>query len=168
MSLVTPDFGLIFWMTLIFGIVLFLLWKFGFPTITDMVEKRTRRINDSLQMAAEAELRLKNLSEEQDALIEKARKEQAAILKEATDTKNKIIADAKEQAREEAGKLLSDARTQIAAEKESALRDIRKEVALLSVSVAEKILRKELSEDGKQEEFMEKMVDETVQAQNRS
>ena len=168
MSLVTPDFGLIFWMTLIFGIVLFLLWKFGFPTITDMVEKRTRRINDSLQMAAEAELRLKNLSEEQDALIEKARKEQAAILKEATDTKNKIIADAKEQAREEAGKLLSDARTQIAAEKESALRDIRKEVALLSVSVAEKILRKELSVDGKQEEFMEKMVDETVQAQNRS
>lgn len=168
MSLVTPDFGLIFWMTLIFGIVLFLLWKFGFPTITDMVEKRTRRINDSLQMAAEAELRLKNLSEEQDALIEKARKEQAAILKEATDTKNKIIADAKEQAREEAGKLLSDARIQIAAEKESALRDIRKEVALLSVSVAEKILRKELSGDGKQEEFMEKMVDETVQAQNRS
>ena len=168
MSLVTPDFGLIFWMTLIFGIVLFLLWKFGFPTITDMVEKRTRRINDSLQMAAEAELCLKNLSEEQDALIEKARKEQAAILKEATDTKNKIIADAKEQAREEAGKLLSDARIQIAAEKESALRDIRKEVALLSVSVAEKILRKELSVDGKQEEFMEKMVDETVQAQNRS
>ena len=53
MSLVTPDFGLIFWMTLIFGIVLFLLWKFGFPTITDMVEKRARRINDSLQKAAE-------------------------------------------------------------------------------------------------------------------
>lgn len=168
MSLVTPDFGLIFWMTLIFGIVLFLLWKFGFPTITDMVEKRARRINDSLQMAAEAELHLQHLAEEQDALIEKARKEQAAILKEATETKNKIIADAKEQAREEAEKLLSDARIQMAAEKESALRDIRKEVALLSVSVAEKILRKDLSGDLEQQQYMEKMVDETVQAQHRS
>ena len=168
MSLVTPDFGLIFWMTLIFGIVLFLLWKFGFPTITDMVEKRARRINDSLQMAAEAELRLQHLAEEQDALIEKARKEQAAILKEATETKNKIIADAKEQAREEAEKLLSDARIQMAAEKESALRDIRKEVALLSVSVAEKILRKDLSGDLEQQQYMEKMVDETIQAQHRS
>lgn len=168
MSLVTPDFGLIFWMTLIFGIVLFLLWKFGFPTITDMVEKRARRINDSLQMAAEAELRLQHLAEEQDALIEKARKEQAAILKEATETKNRILADAKEQAKEEAGKILSEARTQIAAEKESALRDIRKEVALLSVSVAEKILRKDLAGDREQQEFIDKMVDETVRAQTQS
>ena len=168
MSLVTPDFGLIFWMTLIFGIVLFLLWKFGFPTITDMVEKRARRINDSLQMAAEAELRLQHLAAEQDALIEKARKEQAAILKEATETKNRILADAKEQAKEEAGKLLSEARTQIAAEKESALRDIRKEVALLSVSVAEKILRKDLAGDREQQEYIDKMVDETVRAQTQS
>ena len=155
-------------MTLIFGIVLFLLWKFGFPTITDMVEKRTRRINDSLQKAAEAELRLQNLAEEQNALIEKARKEQAAILKEATETKNRILADAKEQAKEEAGKILSEARTQIAAEKESALRDIRKEVALLSVSVAEKILRKDLSGEAGQQEYIDKMVDETVRAQTQS
>ena len=168
MSLVTPDFGLIFWMTLIFGIVLFLLWKFGFPTITDMVEKRARRINDSLQKASEAELRLQHLAEEQDALIEKARREQAAILKEATETKNRILADAKDQAKEEAGKILSDARIQIAAEKESALRDIRKEVAMLSVDISEKILRKDLASDREQEELVQRLVEEATRVRMKS
>ena len=168
MSLVTPDFGLIFWMTLIFGIVLFLLWKFGFPTITDMVEKRALRINDSLQKAAEAELRLQHLAEEQDALIEKARREQAAILKEATETKNRILADAKDQAKEEAGKILSDARIQIAAEKESALRDIRKEVAMLSVDISEKILRKDLASDREQEELVQRLVEEATRVRMKS
>ena len=168
MSLVTPDFGLIFWMTLIFGIVLFLLWKFGFPTITDMVEKRARRINDSLQKAAEAELRLQHLAEEQDALIEKARREQAAILKEATETKNRILADAKDQAKEEAGKILSDARIQIAAEKESALRDIRKEGAMLSVDISEKILRKDLASDREQEELVQRLVEEATRVRMKS
>lgn len=165
MSLVTPDFGLIFWMTLIFGIVLFLLWKFGFPMITDMVAKRTDRINSAIRMAKETEARMQDLAQEQEAMIAEARREQAAILKEASDAKNKLISDAKVQAREEADKILAEARTQIAAEKESALRDVRKEIAMLSVDVAEKILRKDLSDTQAQEDFVQRMVDEASRTQ---
>ena len=162
MSLITPDFGLLFWMTLIFGIVFFLLAKFGFPVITDMVQKRKERIDRSIADARAIEAHMATWAEEQRAMLEETRKEQAQMLREATETRNKIIATAKEEAREEAGKILAEARTEIAAEKEAALRDVRKEVALLSVSIAEKILRKELSDEGEQRDYIDRMVDETV------
>ena len=162
MSLITPEFGLLFWMTVIFGIVFFLLAKFGFPVITDMVHKRQERIDRSIQDAREIESRLAGMMAEHAQMLEDARKEQTAILKDAADTRNQMIADAKVQAREEADKILAEARTEIAAEKEAALRDVRKEVALLSVSIAEKILRKELSDETAQREFIDKMVEETA------
>ena len=164
MSLITPDFGLLFWMTLIFGIVFFVLAKFGFPVITDMVRKRKERIDQSIADARAIEARMAALAEEQRQMLDEARKEQSAILKEAADTRSKLIADAKEQAREEAAKILADARTEIEAEKEAAMRDVRKEVAVLSVSIAEKILRKDLSVDEAQQEYIDKMVDETTRA----
>ena len=162
MSLITPEFGLLFWMTVIFGIVFFLLAKFGFPVITDMVHKRQERIDRSIQDAREIESRLAGMMAEHAQMLEDARKEQTAILKDAADTRNQMIADAKAQAREEADKILAEARTEIAAEKEAALRDVRKEVALLSVSIAEKILRQELSDETAQREFIDKMVEETA------
>ena len=106
--------------------------------------------------------------EEHARMLDEARKEQAQILREATDTRNKILATAKDEAREEAAKILAEARTEIEAEKEAALRDVRKEVAVLSVSIAEKILRKELSEDKEQREFIDRMVEETVREQAQS
>ena len=106
--------------------------------------------------------------EEHARMLDEARKEQAQILREATDTRNKILADAKAEAREEAAKILADARTEIAAEKEAALRDVRKEVAVLSVSIAEKILRKELSDEAGQKEYIDRMVEETVREQAQS
>jgi F-type H+-transporting ATPase subunit b len=160
MSLITPDFGLIFWMTLIFAILLFLLAKFGFPVITKSVRERSEHIDESLRKAQEAEQRLANLSDEQKALIAKTQAESSRILKEAASTRDAMIAQARADARSEADKILADARVQIAAEKESALRDIRREVAVLSVSVAEKILRKDLSTDASQMELLEKMVSE--------
>lgn len=160
MSLITPDFGLLVWMTLIFGIVFFVLAKWGFPMITDSVQKRADRINESIKKAREAEERLRNLDAEQDALVEKARKEQAAILKEAAASRDSLIEQAKVQARDEAAKILDQARTQIAAEKESALRDVRKEVAVLSVAVAEKVLRKDLDDDSSRDELLGRLIDE--------
>lgn len=168
MQLITPDTGLLFWMVVIFGLVFFLLWKFGFPIITDMVDKRNSTIEKSLKDAHEIEARMGQMVEEHSRMLEEARKEQAQILREATDTRNKIIAAAKDEAREEAGKILAEARTEIAAEKEAALRDVRKEVAVLSVSIAEKILRKELAEDRKQQEYIDRMVDETVREEGHS
>ncbi|MBR0532931.1 MAG: F0F1 ATP synthase subunit B [Bacteroidales bacterium] len=160
MSLITPDFGLLVWMTLIFGIVFFVLAKWGFPMITDSVQKRADRINESIAKAREAEEKLRNLASEQEALVEKARKEQAAILKEAASSRDAMIEQAKVQARDEAAKILDQAKVQIAAEKESALRDVRKEVAVLSVAVAEKVLRKDLENDASRDELLGRLVDE--------
>ena len=162
MNLITPDTGLLFWMVVIFGLLFLLLWKFGFPIITSMVEKRNTTIEKSLKDAREIEARMGQMAEEHARLLDEARREQAQILREATDTRNKILATAKDEAREEAAKILAEARTEIAAEKEAALRDVRKEVAVLSVSIAEKILRKELSDEGEQREYIDRMVEETV------
>lgn len=168
MNLVTPDTGLLFWMVVIFGIVFFLLAKFGFPIITQSLRSRTARIDKSLKDAAEIETRMAQWKKEHAEMMEETRKQQATILREATEAKAKIVADAKAEARAEADRILSDAKIQIAAEKESALMDVRKEVALLGVQVAEKILRHELEDSGSQRAFIDSLVDEASQARMNS
>ena len=168
MSLITPDFGLLFWMTLIFAILFFVLAKFGFPAITGVVDKRSERINESIGKAREAERRLEQLSEQQTRMIEETRAEQARILKEASQAKDTLVAQARQQAQDDAAKILEQARTQIAAEKETALRDIRAQVANLSVDVAEKILRERLSSEQAQMDLITRMVDELSNTNNPS
>ena len=165
MSLLTPDFGLLFWMVVIFGIVFFLLAKFGFPVITKAVQTRSDHIADSLKAADEAQARLAGLAEEQAKMIEETRLEQSRILKEASESRERIIAQAKEEAAAEAAKLLDHAKVEIAAEHESAIRDIRRQVAMISVEVAEKIVRKDLEGDASQQSLIDRMVDEAAQAQ---
>lgn len=165
MNLVTPDGGLLFWMVLIFGIVLFLLWKFGFPVITQGVEKRTRHIDESLRLAREAEERLQDLAREQQKLLDETRAEQVRLVREATRTREQILAQAREEAARQAEGELERARTEIAAEKESALREIRREVSLLSVDIAEKVLRRELSGEPEQTAFLDRMVDEMTHSE---
>ncbi|MBP5625542.1 MAG: F0F1 ATP synthase subunit B [Bacteroidales bacterium] len=165
MSLITPDFGLLFWMVVIFGIVFFLLAKFGFPVITKAVQTRSDHIADSLKAADEAQARLAGLAEEQAKMIEETRLEQSRILKEASESRERIIAQAKEEAAAEAAKLLDHAKVEIAAERESAIRDIRRQVAMISVEVAEKIVRKDLEGDASQQSLIDRMVDEAAQAQ---
>lgn len=147
-------------MTLIFGIVFFILAKFGFPAITGMVDERSRRINDSIAKAKEAEKQLTELTAKQAEMIEQARVEQGRILKETGEARDRMIADAKQQAREEADKLISQARMQIAAERETALRDIRNQVAEISMEVAEKVIRKDLGTTDEQLSLISRMVDE--------
>jgi len=168
MSLVTPEFGLLFWMVVIFGLVFFLLAKFGFPVITDMVDKRSAKIAQSLKDADEIEARMASWKVEQAQMLEATRKEQSLMLREAAATRARIVADAQAQAQAEADRILSEARDRIEAEKESALRDVRKEIALLSVQVAEKVLRHELSDESSQRAFIDQLVDETSQSQIRS
>ena len=165
MSLITPDFGLLFWMVVIFGLVFFLLAKFGFPVITKAVQKRSDHIADSLKAADEAQARLAGMAEEHAKMIEETRLEQSRILKEASETRASIIAQAREEAQQEASKLLEHAKVEIAAERESAIRDIRRQVAMISVEVAEKIVRKDLEGDGDQLALIDRMVDEASQAQ---
>lgn len=159
MSLVTPDSGLLFWMVIIFGVVFFILAKFGFPVITDMVRKRTESISQSLKLADEARAELAELNKEQSELLLQAKKEQARVLEDAAKVKASIIEQAKVQAQQEAEKVLAQARTEIAAEKESALRDIRKEVALLSMNITEKVLRTEFGSEVRKQ-YVDKVMQE--------
>ncbi len=160
MNLVTPDTGLLFWMVVIFALLFFILARFGFPIITSMVEKRNAAIDKSLKDADEVEALMVATMKEHDEMLAEIRREQSRILKEATDAKNTIIAEAREEARAEREKILSEARTQIAAEKESALRDIRREVAVLSVSVSEKILRDQLSPEAAGKAYLDRLIAE--------
>ena len=168
MSLVTPDFGLLFWMTVIFAIVFFILAKWGFPAITGMVDKRAERIEESIEKARKAEKMLAEMTERQARMLDETRAEQARILKEAAQARDAVVGQAKQQAQEETEKMLQHARTQIAAEKESALLDIRSQVAAMSVDVAERILREKLSDSKTQLDLITRMVDEIAGTDNPS
>ncbi len=166
MNLLLPDSGLIFWMTIIFAIVFFILAKFGFPIITGMVDKRTKRIDDAIAAAREAEESLAGAVQEQERLLSEARTEQARILQEAASQRDSMIAKAQEEAREEAGKILDEAKRLIQEEKEAALRDVRREVALISVAVAEQVVKKELSTEKGQMELIDRLIDEVQPIRN--
>ena len=160
MSLLIPDSGLLFWMLLIFAVVFGILAKFGFPVITKMIAKRREHIDNSLRLAEESEERLGQMKQEHARIIAQAREEQGQILKEAAQERDSIIRQAQAQAQDEARKILDEAKTRIDAEKESALREIRSQVALLSVQIAEKIMRKELSSDQAHIDLISRMIDE--------
>lgn len=149
-------------MSLTFLVVLFILWKFGFPVITKMVRERKAFIDDSLRKAHEANARLENIQKEGESILQEARQKQAQILKEAADTRDAIVAKAQEKAREEGNRLMKEAKAEIESEKQAALNEIRAQVALLSVKVAERILRAELSSDKKQMETIDKLLDEVA------
>lgn len=165
MSLITPDFGLLFWMVVIFGVVFFILAKFGFPIITKAVHKRSEHIAESLRAAEEARLSLERFAEDQKRLVERARTERAEILKSASDERNALISKAHEEASAEAARVLQAAREEIDAERQLAQRELRAEVSALSVAVAEKIVRKELEKTEEQKALLDKFVEETVNGQ---
>ncbi len=166
MSLLNPDSGLIFWMLVAFGIVFFVLAKFGFPVIVGMVEKRKQYIDDSLKAAREANERLIHIKEESESILAKAREEQANILKEAVETRKRIIQESKDQAGVEGNRILEEARKQIQKEKEDAIRDIRLQVSELSIGIAEKILRKNLDDEQKQNGLIDRLLDEASTIKN--
>lgn len=159
-AILTPDLGLLFWMLLAFLVVFFVLAKFGFPAITKMVEERKNYIDNSLKKAHEANEKLANIQKESEALLQEARQRQAEILKEASATRDNMVAQAQDKAREESARIVAEARAQIETEKQAAIADIRQQVAELSVSIAEKILRQKLSDDAVQMQYVDKLLDE--------
>ncbi|WP_300765005.1 F0F1 ATP synthase subunit B [uncultured Bacteroides sp.] len=164
MGLLTPDPGLLFWMVVVFGIVFFLLAKFGFPVIIKMVDDRKAYIDNSLKAAREANEQLANVKIEGEKILAQAHEEQARILKSATETRDRIIREAQEKARLEGDRLMDEMKKQIETEKESAIRDIRRQVALLSVGVAEKVIRTKLADEKEQTELISRLVDEMVES----
>lgn len=158
MSLITPDFGLFFWMAIVFIIVLAILWKWGFPSIVNMVNSRKEFIDDSLRKAHEANERLANIQKEGEAMLQNAREKQAQILKDAAETRDEIVVKAQEKATNEGSRLLNEAKAEIEVEKQNAIRDIRTQVAEISVQVAEKIVREKLSSNESQMELINKLL----------
>lgn len=159
-SILTPDLGLLFWMLLAFLIVFCVMKKYGFPIIIKMVEDRKNFIDESLQKAHEANERLAGIQLEGEKILSEARQRRAEILQQAKETGESIISDARKKAGEEGAKMLEDAKAQIAVEKENALRDIRQTVALLSLDIAEKVMRKKLSDDEEQKNLIERILNE--------
>ncbi len=164
MGLLTPDPGLLFWMVVVFGIVFFLLAKFGFPVIIKMVDDRKAYIDNSLKAAREANEQLANVKIEGEKILAQAHEEQARILKSATETRDRIIREAQEKARLEGDRLMEEMKKQIETEKESAIRDIRRQVALLSVGIAEKVMRTKLADEKEQTELISRLIDEMVES----
>ena len=165
-SILTPDLGLLFWMLLAFLVVFGVLAKFGFPAIVGMVEERKKYIDESLKQAHEAAERLANIQQESEAMVQKAREEQAQIIKDASTTRDAIIAEAQNKAKAESTRIINEAHMQIENEKQAAIRDIRAQVAQLSVIIAEKVVRTNLQSDSQQMQLIDRMLDE-VQANKK-
>ena len=161
MSLLLPDAGLLFWMLLAFGVVFAVLYKYGFPIITSMVEARKKYIDDALKGAKEANAKIANIENECNGLIEEARKKQVEILREATAARDLIMKEAREKADAETEKMIADAKKEIEQQKDEALSALRDEAAKIAISVAERVLRRELSDKASQQAYIEKLVDET-------
>ena len=159
-SILTPDPGLLFWMLLAFLVVFWVLAKYGFPAIINMVDERNKYIDESLRKAHEAQERLANIEKEGESILQEARAKQAQILKEAAETRDAIVEQAQEKARAEGARLMDEAKTAIEQEKKAAIADIRKQVADLSVDIAEKVLRQNLKDDKSQMDLIDRMLDE--------
>ena len=159
-SILTPDFGLFFWMLVAFLVVFLLLAKFGFPVITKSVEERKNFIDESLRKAHEAQERLANIEKEGESILQEAREKQTQILREAAQTRDAIVEQAQEKARQEGSRLLDEAKTAIAQEKNAAIADIRRQEAALSVDIAGKVLRENLKDDKSQMDLIDRMLDE--------
>jgi len=158
MDLITPEIGLFFWQTIVFLVLLFLMAKFAWKPILGSVKNREQSINDALASAENARKEMQNLQSDNEQLLKEARAERDAILREARELKEKVIADASEEAKVKADKIVADAMRSIEIEKQSAMAELKNQVAELSVEIAEKIVRKELSGKNEQHQMIEKMI----------
>jgi len=152
--------GLFFWQLVLFVALVLLLREFAWKPILDAVEKRESGIEDALKSAENAKLEMQNLQADNERLLKEARAEREAMLKEARDMKNKMIEDAKGEAQEQANKMIAQAQDAIEGEKKAAMAELKNQVSGLALEIAEKVVRKELSNKGEQLGLVETMLTE--------
>ena len=157
-----PDIGLLFWMTISFLIVFVILAKYGFPVVTKAVDKRNKYIQDSLAAAKEAEEKLCTFDRQAQAILDDAKKEKEAILNQAHEAKNQIIQEAQEKAANEMRMKMERARAEIEASKQKAVNELRVRIADISVQIARKVVEDELSNSQKQQELIDKLLNEKI------
>jgi F-type H+-transporting ATPase subunit b len=158
--LVLPDVGLVFWSTIAFLILLFVLGKFAWKPIMKAIGEREQGIADAIASAEKVKLEMAQLKNDNEALLAKAREERGVMLKEAKETKDKMIAEAKEQAKEAANKIIADAQASIQQQKMAAIIDIKNQVGKMVIDVSEKVLRKELGDAAGHENYIKQLSEE--------
>lgn len=159
MNIVAPE-SLILWTTIIFILLLFLLRKFAWNPILGAVRGREASINDALAAAEKAKLEMQNMHADNEKLLQEARAEREAMMKDAREIKAKMISDAKEEAKSEADKMVAQAQAAIESEKKSAIAELKQQVASLSMEIAEKVVKQELSDKEKQLQLVDQMLGE--------
>lgn len=160
MELITPDFGLLFWMTIAFGIVFFVLAKFAFPVINGMLKKREEEINNALELAERTHKEMEQLQANNEQLLQQAREERVKMLNEAKQLSDKFIEEAKVKANEEKDRIIENAKEVIEHEKLAATTEIKNQIADISIKVAEKILGKALESDKEQLDYINRLLEE--------
>ena len=155
-----PGPGLVFWMKIAFVLVLFVLVQFGFPVILDKLDSRKKFIDESVVAAKQAYIKLEHVQAQNKLLIEEAERERSQIISDAAKKRDLILERAKEKAIKETKHLIDNARKQIIEEREEAIIAIRREIAVISVDIAEKVLRKNLKEKEDQMSMIERLIDE--------
>jgi len=162
MDLIKPDFGLVFWSLITFVILLIILRKFAWKPILGAVEDREEGIRSALSSAESARKEMENLKADNERILQEARNEREAMLKDAREMKNKMISDAKDEAQAQASKMIEQAQGAIESEKKAAMAELKSHVASLSVDIAEKVVRQELSNKDKQLKLVEDMLGEAT------
>ena len=160
MGLLQPEAGVLFWMTLAFAVVFIVLARYGFPVIVRAIEERKAYIDRSLEEARAAERKLRELDAEGQAVRAAAERERGRILREAAETRDALLAEARRKADEEGARIVAAAREKAEGEREAILQDARHQVALLSIAITEKMLRERLDDEASQTRLAEKMLDE--------
>ena len=158
MELITPNLGLVFWMTVSFSLVLFILGKFAWKPIAHTLKIREESIEEALKSAEVAKEEMAQMKSDTEQLLQEARTERDQVLKEAIAAANKIKDDAKQEAGKISGKMLEEARISIQNEKNAALNEVKSEVANISLEIAEKLLRINLKDDKSQKELAERFL----------
>jgi F-type H+-transporting ATPase subunit b len=160
MELLLPELGLFIWTLIAFLIVFLILKKFAWKPILATLADREKSIADSIASADKVRKEMANMQSENEQLLTQAREERSLMLKEAKDTKDKIVSEAKAQATEEANKIMAEARAQIQNEKMAALTDVKNQMGKLVIEVSEKVLRKELSDKAAQTSYISTLASE--------
>lgn len=150
--------GLFFWQAVLFIGLLLLLRRFAWKPILNAVNEREEGIRSALASAEDAKKEMQNLQADNEKLIKEARAERETLLKDAREIKAKMIEDAKGEAKAEADKMIAQAQSAIEAERKSAIADLKNQVASLSVEIAEKVVKNELSDKDKQLGLVEEML----------
>jgi len=160
MELVTPHIGLIFWMTLSFALVLFILGKFAWKPIMKALKEREESIESALRSADRAKEEMAQLTFSNEQLMKEAKEERDAMLRDARKIRDNVIGEAKTKAEGEAHRIVETAKENIHFEKMAALTDLKNQIAILSIEIAEKIMKEDLSTNEKQKALVTKLLNE--------